>query len=176
MSYCVKKHIRLLVGNDLSDKHSCANRQLLLSCINFVISKNFDIKKGEIMRVKNLIKIFFYTSIFALSNISVAQGCAMNSLGQVICAPAGGGAAVNSLGQVVTGAGACSQNSLGQVVCATTPGGGAITNSLGQVQTGLGQCVRNSIGQTMCSALPGGGAAINSLGQAVCAGGCVAGR
>ena len=81
------------------------------------------------MKFNNLAKAFLLLTIIILSNLAVAQGCAVNSLGQVICAPAGGGAAVNSLGQVVTGAGACSKNSLGQVVCATTQGGGAMTNS-----------------------------------------------
>lgn len=132
-------------------------------------------KGGVLMCVRR------YLSILAISMsladpVGAQQGCAVNSLGQVICAPPGGGAAVNSLGQVVTGRGGCAVNSLGQVVCANSPGGGAISNSLGQVQTGPGQCVRDSLGRVMCSSQPGGGAAVNSLGQAVCAGGCVPGR
>lgn len=46
------------------------------------------------------------------------QVCAVNSLGQVICAPPAGGAATNSLGQVIcaTNVGSAAKNSLGQAV------------------------------------------------------------
>jgi hypothetical protein len=104
------------------------------------------------------------------------QGCAVDSLGRVVCAPPGGGAAVDSLGRVVTGRGGCANDSLGRVVCSDTPGGGAANDSLGRVRTGSGQCVSDSLGRVMCSAVPGGGAAVDSLGRAVCVGGCVAGN
>lgn|SRR5574343_1956627 len=119
--------------------------------------------------------ITFFISVAGCSLAFAQQGCATDSLGNVVCASPGGGAAVNGLGQVVTGRGGCARDSLGQVVCAQTPYGGAAVNGLGQVQTGRGQCVRDGLGQVMCSTLPGGGAAVNSLGQAVCAGGCSGG-
>ncbi len=104
------------------------------------------------------------------------QGCAVDSLGRVVCAPPGGGAAVDSLGRVVTGRGGCANDSLGRVVCSDTPGGGAANDSLGRVRTGSGQCVSDSLGRVMCSSVPGGGAAVDSLGRAVCVGGCVPGN
>ncbi len=84
-----------------------------------------------------------YIVTFALTLLSAsafAQGCAVNSLGQVICAQPGGGAAVNSIGQVKTGPGQCVTNSIGQVMCSAVPGGGAAVNSLGQAVC-AGGCV-----------------------------------
>lgn len=121
---------------------------------------------------------FFALLIFVslVHPVNAQQGCAVDSLGRVICAPSGGGAAVDGLGRVVTGRGGCATDSLGRVVCSDHPGGGAAVNGLGQVLTGPGECVTDSLGRIMCSSQPGGGAAVNSLGQAVCVGGCVPGR
>lgn len=126
------------------------------------------------------LKIAIFSLVLILSyriqNAYAQQGCAVDSLGRVVCAQPGGGAAANGLGQVVTGTGGCAKDSLGRVRCSDTAGGGAQVDGLGQVRTGAGQCVTDSLGQVKCSSVAGGGAAINSLGQAVCVGGCVNGR
>lgn len=132
-------------------------------------------------RTKREMKFRYLQALLAIACIATSpanaqQGCAMDALGNVVCAAAGGGAAVDALGQVVIGKGGCANDSLGQVICSQTQYGGAAVNALGQVQTGRGQCVRDGLGQVMCSSLPGGGAAVNALGQAVCAGGCVSGH
>jgi hypothetical protein len=137
--------------------------------VSVVTKLRFKVKLGLGTRQKlvleNPMKKCLYISTLLLGlaaclplSVLGQQGRAVNSLGQVVFAPPGGGAATDSLGRVITGVGGCTKNSLGRVVCADTPGGGAMANSLGQVQTGPGQCVRNS------------------LGQALCAGGCVSGR
>ena len=127
----------------------------------------------------SLLRYTFSVLLFSISlvqPVNAQQGCAVDSLGRVICAPPGGGAAVDGLGRVVTGRGGCATDSLGRVVCSDNPGGGATVDGLGRVQTGSGQCVTDSLGRTMCSSQPGGGAAVDSLGRAVCVGGCVPGR
>ena len=126
-------------------------------------------------QMKNLLCALLAMASPLLMNSANARGCAKNSMGEVICAPPGGGAAINSMGQVVTGRGGCARNNMGQVVCSDVPGSGAAVSGMGRVLTGPGECVTNSMGQVMCSALPLGGAAINGMGQAVCAGGCVPG-
>jgi hypothetical protein len=149
---------------------------LLFRCLKPIFYIVDDFISGRKLMILRYVFMAFLLILVVSNSVSAHQGCAVNSIGQVICAPPGGGAAVNSIGQVVIGRGGCAVNAIGQVICADTAGGGAATNSIGQVKTGPGECVTNSIGQVMCSSQPGGGAAVNGIGQAVCAGGCVTGR
>lgn len=71
------------------------------------------------------------------------NGCAVDSIGMVYCAPPGGGAAVDSIGSVQCGPGSCVVNSIGAVYCSSSPGGGAATDSIGSVKCTDG-CVRGS--------------------------------
>jgi len=93
-------------------------------------------------KIISLLVIISFVFIFNISTSgkSKAQGCATNSIGQVICAGPGGGAIRDSLGNVQTGPGQCATNSIGQVECSRVPGGGAMRNSLGQVEC-TGGCV-----------------------------------
>jgi hypothetical protein len=92
--------------------------------------------------------IRFVSSMLLLSllvvSVTYAQGrCVQNAIGQVICAPPGGGVQVNSIGQVLCGPGQCVIDSIGQVYCSSQPGGGAAVNNIGQPVC-VGGCVRGS--------------------------------
>ena len=83
--------------------------------------------------MKKIIFKVLFISVFFLIRFANANGCAENSIGQVICAPPGGGAAANAIGQVVTGPGECIMDSIGRVMCSSQSGGGAALDSLGRV-------------------------------------------
>jgi len=93
-------------------------------------------------KIISLLVIISFVFIFNISTSgkSKAQGCATNSIGQVICAGPGGGAIRDNLGFVKTGPGQCATDSLGFVQCSSVQGGGAMRNSLGQVEC-TGGCV-----------------------------------
>jgi hypothetical protein len=77
--------------------------------------------------VRNLSLLFILMmNIGAVS----AQQCAKDFLGNVVCAPQGGGIGPNLIGELVCGKGQCVRDHIGLIVCAKTPGGAATFDSL----------------------------------------------
>ena len=88
-----------------------------------------------LIRVLCLIAFVFSPMLLAQEQSS----CAKNDLGQVFCAPPGGGA-VNTVSGVFCGPGRCTTDDLGRVICSAKSNGGVLRDDLGRVVC-VGGCI-----------------------------------
>jgi hypothetical protein len=91
--------------------------------------------------MNNKIKLILFLICSTFLNVSMAQNCQKDVVGNIYCAPPNGTAVVDLAYRIVCARGQCIKAVTGQYVCSSEQGGTVVVNNAYQIKC-YGECVK----------------------------------